>query len=155
MARVKVDVLMIKSNLPASSGSPAAHESPPRKQMSAREAEASALGASLCCEGGVLPQIDWSSVVLEVKETRQGKLSKVMEFAVDMYIVAPGEHVHVAWAWHQFKDFWKLLKKVANAFLLQYLLASPAAADSLTTAWNGAGWCADNSESNSTFGRGR
>ena len=82
-------------------------------------------------------------------------LSKLMEFAADIYIVAHGEHVHMAWAWHQFKDFWELLKKVANAFMLQHLLASPAAAGSLTTAWNGAGWCADNSESNSTFGRGR
>ena len=83
-------------------------------------------------------------------------MSKLMEFEVDryIYIVAPAEHVHVARAWRKFNDFWKLLKKVANAYLLWYLLASPAAADSFTTAWNGAGWCADNSESSSTSCRG-
>ena len=59
-----------------------------------------------------MPQIDWGSVVVDVAETRQGKLSKVLEFAVDIYIKAPGEHVHVSRAWHQFKDFWDLLKKV-------------------------------------------
>lgn len=96
---------MIKSEMPSSGaggggrgggGGGSVHDSPSRRGMSAKEQEKAALRASLCTEGGVMPQIDWSSVVVDVAETRQGKLTKVLEYAVDIYIEAPGEHLHVS-----------------------------------------------------------
>lgn len=119
LARLKVEMLMLKADSGSGSGSTSAgsgsvHDSPSRRGMSALEQEKAALRASLCCEGGVIPQIDWGSVVVDVTETRQGKLTKLLEFAVDIFIVAPGEHVHVSRAWHQFKDFWDLLRQVGS-----------------------------------------
>ena len=38
----------------------------------------------------------------------------VTEYAIDLFIQAPGENVHVVRAWRQFKEFWVLIQTIGR-----------------------------------------